>query len=196
MSEIKVRPKKCKQCGQPFTPFRSFQKTCMETDCLVKQGRVLAEKRTQQAKREEDRAHREKVRKNKPLSWHINRTRTTCHDYIKARDFGLPCICCGEPIDWYGDKRQINAGHWKTQGSSGSVRFNEDNIFAQRAYCNGNQAGNQSAMELGMVERIGAERVEAVRKAAVIIKNWTREELDEIHEYYRAKLKELRKNNE
>lgn len=195
----KLRERKCKcGCGVKYRPWSSMQKAATP-DCAIrlvaadnakkqKEAEIRQKKQTTKERRE----HKQKVDANRSLAWHIDRTRTACHAYIKARDFGLPCICCGEPLDWFGDPQQVQAGHWRTQAAAGHLRFNPDNIHAQRAYCNGNQAGNQSKMEQGMIARIGLERVEALRNNNEI-KNWTREELTELWIYFKAETKRLKK---
>lgn len=199
---FKSRSRKCKVCRTEYKPRSSWQKLCGNADCAVAwaelegkkaEKRTLAERKV--AYRKERAEHQAKLEMSKPLPWHIKRTEKACHDYIKARDFGDPCICCGEPLDWYGDKLQINAGHYRTRAAAGHLRFNEDNIHAQRTDCNMNHAGRQAEMRVGMISKIGLERVEALDNDNRI-KNWTREELLELTLYFRAKLKELRKQRE
>lgn len=190
--------RKCLICRATFTKKRAMQKIPDDhINCLLEYTKRENEKKARQAIRESIRAsriankeHRAKLEASRKLSWHINRARTACHQYIKVRDYGLPCICCGESMDWARNGKDIQAGHWRTQAAAGHLRFNEDNIHAQRAYCNKQKAGNQSAMKLGMIARIGAARVEAL-ECDNRIHNWTREELAEVTAYYRAKTKEL-----
>jgi hypothetical protein len=173
-------------------------KAC-SVDCSIEIAKAAREKkdaheRRLQARRavQEKRQHKVRLESVKPLGWHINRTRLACHAYIKARDFGKPCICCGEPMDWHGDLMQIHAGHFRTQAAAGHLRFNEDNIHCQTAQHNMYGAGNQAAMRVGMIERIGLERVEALENDNKP-HNWTREELAELTEYFKLKLKDLKK---
>lgn len=195
------RPKKCPECGIKFKPTRQIQPVCEEFACKVAYAERVAEKsskkRAQDADRaarqkqtQEDREHRKKLESTKKLSWFLNRAQRVFNAYIRFRDRHQTCICCGGSLDW-SDPLQVNAGHWRTVAAAGHLRFNEDNVHAQRAYCNLNLAGNQAAMEQGMIVRIGLERVEALKNDNSI-HNWTREELTAIWELYKQKLKDLK----
>jgi selenocysteine-specific translation elongation factor len=72
------------------------------------------------------------------------------------------------------------------------LRFDERNIHAQRKYCNKYKAGNQAAMRLGVIERIGLSEVMALENDNEPHK-WTHQELDEKEQYFKAKLKELKR---
>lgn len=192
--------RKCLICRAEFMKKRAMQKIPDDhIDCLVKHAENERVKLDRKALRERSRAlkvekreHKQKLDASKPLRWHLNRAQAACNAYIRARDYGKPCICCGEPIDWNGTNT-VDAGHWRTVAAAGHLRFNEDNIHAQRKFCNKEKAGNQAGMEQGMIRRIGKARVEALRNSNEI-KNWTREELAEVTAYFRAKTKEVLKN--
>jgi hypothetical protein len=180
----KLRTRKCKQCGNPYVPFKSFQKTCMETECLVKQGRAEALKR-------ENKDRKEKRKSFKSIPERIAEVQIICNRYIRLRDYGKTCICCNEPMDWV-TPNQIDAGHYRSRGAAGHLRFDERNIHAQRKYCNKYKAGNQAAMRLGVIERIGLSEVMALENDNEPHK-WTHQELDEKEQYFKAKLKELKR---
>jgi hypothetical protein len=166
-------------------------------DCAVELARIEREKKERKEARlearraaEEKRQHKEKLEYYKKLQWHLERAQTAFNAYIKARDFGKPCGCCGRPLDWYLNK-DIDCGHFRTVAAAGHLRYNEDNASAQSVYCNRNKAGNQAEYRQNLIQRIGVERVEALENDNRP-RNWTREELAEITAHYRAKLKELK----
>lgn len=186
-----------KTCRKSFQPWNTLQRVCGPS-CgaeWAKQEREKKERKDaiQKAKllSQENREHRGKLIASRKISWHLDRAQKAFNAYIRARDYGNPCICCGDPIDW-NDKLSVNAGHWRTVAAAGHLRFNEDNVHAQKARCNLYGAGNQAAMEQGMIRKIGLERVEALRNSNKT-HNWTREELTDIWEIYKAKLKKLKK---
>lgn len=113
--------------------------------------------------------------------------------YIRERDKDKPCISCGKPpkeiIEFQGGR---DAGHYRSVGSAGHLRYCEDNCHAQCVKCNQWKAGNAVDYRIGLIARIGQVRVEALEGDNTPHK-WTREELIEIKEMYRRKLRELKK---
>lgn len=112
--------------------------------------------------------------------------------FIRARDqaAGYPCISSGRPLDWSGNA--VDAGHYRSTGAAPHLRFNEDNCHAQSKFDNQWRAGNVVDYRIKLIERIGLERVEAL-EADNQIRKWTRQELIDIRNAYRAKTKELKK---
>ena len=98
-SSKKVKQKKCawKECGEKFTPFNSFQKTCHNAKCangFVQQEKAKEEKKRKQKIRKDLVEYREK---NKPLSKHISEAEKEVNLYVRIRDYFDPCITCGKP---------------------------------------------------------------------------------------------------
>lgn len=112
--------------------------------------------------------------------------------FIRARDqaAGYPCISSGRPLDWSGNA--VDAGHYRSTGAAPHLRFNEDNCHAQSKFDNQWRAGNVVDYRIKLIERIGLERVEAL-EANNQVRKWTRQELIEIRDKYRAKTNELKK---
>lgn len=112
--------------------------------------------------------------------------------FIRARDAGLPCICCGQPFEPMKPGGSVDAGHFRSRSSAGHLRFNEDNCFAQRKNCNRPGGTTYGAFRAGVVARIGEARVAALENDNAPHK-WTREELIAIRDTYKAKLKEMKR---
>ena len=112
--------------------------------------------------------------------------------WIRARDAGKPCICCGRTeAQGYGTAAHgWDAGHYRSTGSASHLRFHEDNVHRQLVICNRHGAGRAVAYRIGLIQRIGLERVEALESSNTPHK-WQREELIEVTQKYRQKLKEL-----
>lgn len=110
-----------------------------------------------------------------------------CHKYIRERDRGEPCICCGLPL---GEK--FDAGHYLESGNNSQIRYDEDNIHAQRVYCNQYKGGNSDDYRGRLIEKIGLERVERLesRKGGAVKR--TAEDYIEIENYFKEKLKQLK----
>lgn len=102
------------------------------------------------------------------------------NSYIRLRDSDLGCISC---VKYEVD----HAGHYIAQGSSGALRYNEDNVQGQCRNCNVWLHGNLIEYRLNLVKKIGEDRVKYLEDHRHDIKKWTREEL----EYLISKYKKL-----
>lgn len=98
--------------------------------------------------------------------------------WIRTRDAGLPCISCGKISD------KVDAGHYIAQGSSGELRYNENNVHLQCTACNRFKHGNLIEYRIGLIEKIGENQVVLLEKMRNKTKKWTREELTELLERY------------
>ena len=185
-TERKVRTKKCKvaSCRKEFTPRLPLQ-TCCGIACALDHAMT---ERVRKARSE----RQEGLRKLKRKADHIADAQTAFNAYIRKRDqlAGYPCISSGLPLDWSGNN--VDAGHYRSRGSAPHLRFNEDNVHAQSKKENRYNSGNAVDYRIGLIARIGIERVEAL-ECNQSGDGWTVEELQEIKMYYRAKLRALTK---
>lgn len=136
----------------------------------------------------------EKEKKSREkLSNVLKSVRDTCHLYIRLRDKEKPCISCGIP--W---KSDFDAGHFFKAELYSSLKFHEDNISGQCISCNRRKDGNLSEYLINLPKRIGENRFNLLKKEAEAYKSqnfkWDIEELKEIREYYRLKIRELKEN--
>ena len=93
-------------------------------------------------------------------------------------------------MDWTGNN--VDAGHYRSVGSAPHLRFDERNCHAQSKHDNRYLAGNAVEYRKGLIQRIGLKAVEEL-EADNTPRKWSREELVQIRDKYRAKLKELKK---
>jgi hypothetical protein len=108
--------------------------------------------------------------------------------FIRLRDKGQPCISCNAKAGSY----TITAGHY-FPSTNKSVTFNEDNLHGQCWYnCNSSKSGNLAEYRLGLIQRIGLERIEKLELESRKTKKWTKEELKEIMLIYKQKILELK----
>lgn len=114
--------------------------------------------------------------------------RLACHRYIKARDKGLPCICCNRPLDG-----KIDAGHYLESGNNPLIRYNEDNIHSQSVYCNQYQGGDSDDYRGNLIKKIGIERVEKLERHKGGTLKRTCDDYRAIEKYYKNKLEELKR---
>lgn len=150
------------------------------------------ERRDAEAKRAERRADQERREKLKKRSKWVVEAQAAFNGWVRARDAGLPCICCGVPMGPGRPGGAVDAGHYRSVGSAPHLRFEPDNCHAQRKYCNKFGAGRAVDYRLGLIERIGLERVEAL-EADQTPRKWTIPDLKAIRDTYRAKTRALLK---
>jgi hypothetical protein len=108
----------------------------------------------------------------------------TFNKWIRHRDKGLNCISCDKP------PKKANAGHYFSQGGHSNVRFHEDNVHLQCEHCNSYLSGNLLNYRIGIEKRIGTARLIVLEVIAHETKKWTIQELNEIIETYKKKLKD------
>ena len=135
-------------------------------------------------------AKAEKAKKNTLQSLLIN-VRTVCHEYIRLRDKGKPCVSCGQ--SWSSDHQ---AGHWKKAELYPSLKFDERNIHNQCQGCNLFNDGNVQKYSDNIHTRITQAGKEELERIAADEKKisfkWDREKLNAVREYYRMKIKQLK----
>lgn len=81
--------------------------------------------------------------------------KTACHAYIKERDLGSDCICCGRPLG-----KNYDSGHFLESGNNSFLRYHEDNIHSQSVYCNKHKGGDSGDYERNLRLKIGDARVD------------------------------------
>lgn len=189
--------RKCTVCREWFHPVRSEQYVC-SYECGCVHGKAAndaakADKQRKEKKRrlEEERADRQRHAKRrmavKPLSYFIKQAQHAFNEFIRYRDRDLPCISCGRHHDG-----QYHAGHFRTTGASPELRFDEDNCHKQCSACNNHLSGNLTAYRPALIAKIGQARFDALMGPHALPK-WTRDDYIRIRDEYRAKLRELKK---
>jgi hypothetical protein len=188
MSLACATDKHCKVCGGLFHPRNSMAAICGPV-CATKYAKSLGKERAVKAKQEraQTKARKEKIKRIPDL---IKEAQVAFNAYIRARDAGRPCICCGQPLGEGDLGGAYDCGHYRSTGSAQHLRFDERNAHAQRKQCNRWGAGRAVDYRIGLIERIGLAAVEALEIDNRVHK-WTREELIAIRATYKQKLKEL-----
>lgn len=185
-----LKPKTCAMCPREFMPRASFA-TCCSQRCAMRKVKAdnLAKKARERA---ETKARKAKLETIPEL---IAAAQKEFNAFIRERDRGQPCICCGKPLGEGDVGGAYDAGHYRSRGSASHLRFDERNCHAQRKACNRYGAGRAVDYRMGLIARIGLEAVEAL-EADNTVRKWTREELRELRDAYRAKTKELLRDRE
>jgi hypothetical protein len=187
------KPKECKVCKTIFTPMLGLLKARVcSLDCahsLAKSKRAKEQKRAQVIEKREDRVRKEKL---KTRSDYIKECQIAFNRYIRIRDRGLPCICCGVPLGADAVGGAFDCGHYRSVGSAPHLRFHEDNAHGQRKQCNRYGGGRAVDYRRGLVERLGVERVERIESDQAP-RHYSVDELREMTATYRRKANELEK---
>ena len=189
-----MKAKKCKQCGKEFVPLRSTAIAC-SYPCAkawvdARNAKVKAQKAKQEAKIDRQLTKERKEKLKTRREW-IADAQIAFNAYIRERDKDQPCICCGKPLVQGSVGGGYDCGHYRSTGSAPHLRYCEDNAAGQTKFCNRYGAGRAVDYRLGLIKRIGLERVEAL-EADNEPRKWSIDELKAIRDYYRKKLKELK----
>ena len=187
-----LKQHKCKECSEYYTKFRSTQQVC-SVKCAMAMGKRKAEekrKKLEKADRlEASRRMRERKEKLKSRPDWLKDLQRVFNEFIRLRDADLPCISCGRY-----HQGQWHAGHYRSVGACPELRFNEDNVHKQCSACNNHLSGNILEYRLGLIEKIGLERVEFLERKDHPPLKLSVEEIKELIKVYRAKVRELKKN--
>lgn len=189
------RRKTCKHCRRKLEPPMLIHPECIDAyaEAQEEKAKRKAEKQARmQAKvqRAEDRKKREALKTIPKL---ISEAQREFNAYIRARDAGKPCICCGKPFEPNKPGGSMDAGHYLSRGAAGHLRFNENNVFGQRKNCNRPGGTTRAAFRAGVIERIGIEALEALENDNRVHK-WTADELREIKRTYAAKRRSIERS--
>lgn len=184
-----MKPKKCRHCREPFTPARPMQKACSPA-CAIALTKKQAEAAALKKKREDLQKDRAKRHQLKTIPQLIAEAQIAFNRFIRLRDAGRGCISCGGPLQLGGVGGGFDCGHYRSRGAASHLRFHEDNAHGQCKRCNRRLAGNAGAYRMGLLERIGADRLHALEADNFPVK-WTRELLEQIKRDFAAKAKAL-----
>lgn len=177
-----LKPKTCAHCGHSFIPLKALQQVC---------GPLCASRLVRAKKAQGKKELRARKLALKTIPDLIKEAQREFNAFIRERDraAGFACISSGRPLDYAANS--VDAGHYRSVGSAPHLRFNENNCHAQSKHDNQWKSGNAVDYRIGLIERIGLEAVEAL-EADNRVHKWSREELIQIRDTYRAKLKALK----
>lgn len=183
-----TRDRKCRICRNRFTPRNSLHVVC-SLKCSVEHAHHESAKQARKAIKE----GRSSLLTRR--DW-VKKAQVAFNAYVRLRDAGKPCICCGKLAD---DKDLItgsrwDAGHYRSTGSAPHLRFVEDNCHRQLVRCNRHGAGRAVDYRIGLIARIGVARVEALESDQEPRK-YTIDQLKEIEQKYKIKAKTLKQSN-
>lgn len=152
------RQRKCKCCGASFVPF-GIQSWC-GPECGYKLSQVALAKKKAKEQRQERAETKAKLKTR--ADW-LREAQAAWNGYVRARDSGLPCCSCGSmPGQKFGGS--MDCSHYRSRGSAPHLKFHLHNAASACVKCNRFLGGNVAALRVGLIERIGLEKVLAVEQ--------------------------------
>ena len=170
-----IKQKKCKICKAYFTPQRPLQLVC-QWKCAID---FAKDTKIKTVKKEVKEA---KLKLKSRSDW-LKDTQVVFNKYIRLRDQDDGCISCGSKSAY-----AYHAGHYRSIGSAGHLRFNELNCHRQCSACNTHLSGNLIQYRLGLIGKIGIHAVEALEHDNNTVK-WSVEEIKLLKAQFSAKIK-------
>jgi len=171
----RIKPKKCKNCGEKFTPERPLQYVC-SPKCGYEYARKLSDKATIKKFKENLLTHKD----------YIQLLQKVFNTYIRMRDKDLPCISCGRT-----NVEEFHAGHY-VASTYQYHRFNENNVHKQCSYCNTHLRGNLIDYRKALIKKIGLEEVEYLEESKRMMLEITIPEIKEKIIFYKKKIADLK----
>lgn len=186
---MSVAKLKCKQCKEYFKRETMFNPPFMQGRFCTEDHMVEWSLENQSKGRDKiakaERKESTKAKKNK-LKTRKKAAKTACHDYIRARDSGKGCICCGRPLG-----ANFHAGHFLESGNNPQIRYDENNIHGQRLDCNFFKGGDSGDYQENLINKIGLEAINKLKNLTGGTIKRTADDYLVIEKYYKDKLKEL-----
>lgn len=177
---MKLKPKKCKNCGNEFTPYRPLVQVCGVSCAVAISKKKLAEKE----KKEWSKEKREISEKLKTLSDYKKEAKIFFQHWIRIRDVsaGYSCISCGAKITI----PTSDGSHFFNANQFSGLVFDEMNCHASCQKCNRFEGGRLLDYRHGLIARYGNDylaQLESKKEAGRDYK-WTKQELIDIKVKY------------
>lgn len=182
----------CRYCKQ-YNPRESIFKVkggnYCNIECATDYGRekgLRAKQKEIKRKAKQQKAQdRKTLEELKTLPKLIEEAQKEVNRYVRLRDRNKPCISCGRmPEQKIGGS--MDAGHYRSRGAANHLRFNLLNISSQCVHCNRYLGGNYSEYRIGLIERIGIERVERLEQDNRVVK-FTKDYVRRVRDIFRKR---------
>lgn len=183
---------KCRYCGER-KPREEVLKlnggNYCGIECTTAYGREKGlkakQKETKQKVKKQKAQDRKTLEELKTLPKLIEEAQKEVNRYVRLRDRKKPCISCGRmPEQKMGGS--MDAGHYRSRASAGHLRFNLLGLNSQCVHCNRYLGGNYSEYRVGLIERIGIERVERLEQDNRVVK-FTKDYVRRVRDIFRKR---------
>ena len=157
-------------------PYTTLQKYCFNPDCVTA---WINDVKTKQWTKKKAQLKKDLM----TVQDHIKIAQQVFNKYIRIRDKNNNCISCSQT------PKKINAGHFYNANNHWSVRFDERNVHLQCEHCNTYLSGNLIQYRENLLKKIGIAEFENLSAEAMKTRKFTIEELKEIIDTYKQKIK-------
>ncbi|MBN6069427.1 recombination protein NinG [Aggregatibacter actinomycetemcomitans] len=192
---VKSLKRKCKVCGTKFgTMF--FNRWWCSPECGVELAQKTLKKQREKAAKKRQKEESAKIKQikesMKSMGDLIKEAQSAVNKYIRLRDENKPCISCGKHLTNNQLGGGFDAGHFRSRGSAPHLRFYTLNIFGQCKRCNRYLGGNYQQFRIGLIDRIGVEKVEEI-EADQYSRNYSKDDLRRIKQIFNKKCRLIEK---
>lgn len=185
MSHSKIKQKKCKNCKELFTPFKTTQIVC-SVDCSIQYQKEKKAKDTAKKNRERKRLLTEELMTYSDWKQKLQKV---FNQYIRLRDINRGCVSCDKPLQ----NRKFDAGHFYPTTYEG-LRYNELNVHGQCVPCNRNLHGNIHEYRKRITNRITKEELKWLDENRHVRLDLKVYEIKELINIYKEKIKHHENN--
>ena len=147
-------------------------------------GSAKAKKQKAKQEKKSHSAAKRKLKDN-DRSFQVKKAQVLFNGYIRLRDYKLGCISCQRPF-----VGKYDAGHYRSVGAHPALRFNPYNNNGQCVHCNQHLSGNLVDYRIGLIAKIGLERVEYI-EGPHAPKRYTIENLKTIQKWFKRKIRRM-----
>lgn len=182
----------CPHCRAKLEQGQRIHAACIDgfSEAQAAKAARTADKEARAAAKVERADIRKRKEALKRIPDHIRAAQVAFNSFIRERDKNKGCFVCGKPFPLNRAGGSFDAGHVRSRGAAGHLRFNELNCHGECKECNASFGAKPHQIKAGAIARIGLEAYEAL-EADNTVHKWTRDELIEITRVYRQKLKEM-----
>lgn len=171
------KARKCKYCKSEFLPYTTLQKNCFDPDCVTA---WINDVKTKQWVKKKAQLKKDLM----TVQDYVKIAQQVFNKYIRLKARGGYCCSCGSEL-----KGKFDAGHYMNANNHWSVRFDERNVWAQCVNCNQHKHGNLIEYRNFLVKHHGEDWVKQLEQDAKQTRKFTIEELKEIIDTYKKKIK-------
>ena len=182
----KLRDRKCRSCGDTYSPWSGTQKACSPR-CALALAQKQRERKAAKAAKEMRRRNRAAKERIKPRGTWLSEAQAEFNKWVRLRDYGEPCISCGRH-----HQGQHHASHYRSVGACPELRFEPLNVHKSCAPCNSHLSGNLIEYRLRLIDKIGQDKVDWL-EGPHEPKKYTGEQIKAIRADYRRRAREIRR---
>ena len=160
-----MKTRRCSSCRKKVPAdsiFQSNLRAFCSQECLMQYVRSPKGEKTRQKAIQSD--LKERKAKLKTRGQWMKEAQAAFNAYVRARDRkkGHRCISCDKYLNYDKTGGEVDSGHYLSRGSAAghSLKFHLWNCHAQCVTCNRYKQGAASGYRVGLVWRIGHEKVE------------------------------------